>query len=72
MPGSKLKEMRMAITCPRCGAGYDVALFEFGREVCLWMNRVEPLVPATTMSVLESKLPRLLKRTKRSAIIFCG
>ena len=23
----------MAITCPRCGAGYDVTLFQFGRRV---------------------------------------
>lgn len=23
----------MAITCPRCGAGFDVTLFEFGRRV---------------------------------------
>jgi len=23
----------MAITCPRCGAGFDVTLFQFGREV---------------------------------------
>jgi hypothetical protein len=23
----------MAITCPRCGAGFDVTLFEFGRGV---------------------------------------
>jgi translation initiation factor IF-2 len=24
----------MAITCPRCGAGYDVTLFQFGHRLC--------------------------------------
>jgi translation initiation factor IF-2 len=24
----------MAITCPRCGAGFDVTLFQFGHGVC--------------------------------------
>ena len=31
--GSGLRGNAMAITCPRCGAGFDVTLFQFGHKV---------------------------------------